>query len=325
MTPCASVVIPTYRRPDELERCLHALAGQMLGGRYEVIVADDAAGDATRDQVSRLVERFAANSACLRYVAVRGSHGPAAARNAGWRAARSEIIAFTDDDCLPDADWLAAGIRAIEAGADAVTGRTIVPLGSEPPTDFERETARLGEAEFLTANCFCLRSALEAVGGFDERFTTAWREDSDLHFTLLREGYRLVDEPEAVVVHPVRRAPWGVSLRQQCKSQFNALLYKKHPELYRRRIQPRPPLHYYAAIGSLAMAVIGAADRRRPVALAGAALWSIATARFCRRRMVDTSHRPAHVAEMVVTSAAIPPLSIFWRLRGAVRFRVAFV
>src|SRR4051812_29868840 len=187
MSVCASVVVPTCHRPELLDRCLAALATQALaGGRYEVIVADDAASAATRCQVERQAERFAATGERLRYLAVCGNHGPAAARNAGWRAAHGEVVAFTDDDCLPDAYWLATGLRAVEAGADAASGRIVVPLASSPPTDYERDAAHLAEAEFATANCFCRRSVLVAIGGFDERFTAAWREDSDLHFSLLR-------------------------------------------------------------------------------------------------------------------------------------------
>src|SRR5690606_30571680 len=119
--------------------------------------------------------------------AVTGRHGPAAARNVGWRAARCEVVAFTDDDCIPDPGWLAAGTRAVEQGFAAATGRVVVPL-PDAPTDYERDAAGLARAEFVTANCFCRRSVLEALGGFDERFSAAWREDSDLHFALLRAG-----------------------------------------------------------------------------------------------------------------------------------------
>jgi hypothetical protein len=115
----------------------------------------------------------------------------------------------------------------------------------------------------------------------------------------------IVHEPSAVVIHPIRPAPWGVSLKQQRKSQFNALLYKNHPDLYRERIHPAHPVPNYATVGSLALAATGAAT-------------------FCARRLRGTSYRPAHIAEMVVTSTAIPTLSIFWRLRGAIKFRVLF-
>ncbi len=322
MSVHVSVVVPTYRRPDLLHRCLSALVAQEFEpAAYEIIVADDAASDEMRRSVEKWSELARPG---LRYVSVTGSHGPAAARNAGWRAARGEVIAFTDDDCVPDPGWLKAGAAAFTAGVAAATGRLRMPV-PEPPTDYERNEAGLGTAEFITANCFCRRSVLEAVGGFDERFGMAWREDSDLHFTLLERGHWIARAPEALVVHPLRPGWWGISLRQQRKALYNALLYKKHPLLYRQRIQRWPPWHYYAsaaAVGGAVSALLAGA----PALAAGAgAVWSVLVARFCARRLWGTSHAARHVAEMVVTSALIPLLSIYWRLRGAVRFRVLFL
>lgn len=312
-----SIVIPTYRRPDLLARCLAALAAQDLpAGDYEVLVADDAASDATRAQVERL------GSPAVRYVAVTGRHGPAAARNAGWRAARGGVIAFTDDDTVPAPGWASAGLGAFDRDPElaAAAGRTDVPLPAAP-TDYERNESGLATAEFITANCFVRRSVLEAVGGFDERFRTAWREDSDLQFNLLERGLKLVKVPDAAIVHPVRPAKWGVSLRQQRKTQYDALLYKKHPELYRKRIRARPPWNYYAIVGCFAVATVAGAVEAVPVALAGGAAWLGLTARFAARRLAGNSRAARHVAEMAVTSAAIPFLSLFWRLYGAVKFR----
>jgi len=315
----ASVVIPTYRRPDLLARCLAAVTAQDLDpAEYEVIVADDAADDATRRQLEAAA--MTAGPA-VRYVAVTGNDGPAAARNRGWHAARGDVIAFTDDDTVPGPGWLRAGLAAIAAGADAVTGRTVVPL-PPAPTDYERNESGLERGEFVTANCFVRRDALKAVGGFDERFTAAWREDSDLHFALLERGCRIVRAADAVVVHPVRPAPWGVSLRLQRKGRFDALLYRKHPRLYRERIGPGRPRDYYAVVAALAVGAIAAADGWWWPAAAAGAVWLALTGRFAARRLRGTSHAPRHVAEMVVTSALIPPLSLYWRLYGAVRFRV---
>src|SRR5690242_8571974 len=127
-----SVVVPTFRRPALLDRCLRALSGQDLG-EFEVIVADDEAAPATRARVAAWARRFPAP---LRYLAVTGPHGPAAARNAGWRAAHGEILAFTDDDCVPEPSWLREGLAALAGGAAAASGRVVVPL-PEPPTDYE--------------------------------------------------------------------------------------------------------------------------------------------------------------------------------------------
>jgi GT2 family glycosyltransferase len=318
-----SVVVPTYRRPDLLGRCLAALAAQGFDpAAYEMLVADDAASDATRAQV----EAFATTARpSVRYVPVTGPHGPAAARNTGWRAARGSVIAFTDDDCLPDRGWLAAGVGVLERDPElaAVTGQVVVPLPARP-TDCERDTAGLERAEFVTANCFCRCDVLDRLGGFDERFTAAWREDSDLHFRLLEAGAKLLKVPDAVVVHPVRPGRWGISLRQQRKILFDALLYKKHPALYRSLIRRRPRWDYYAVTAALAATATAAATGATVPALVLGGLWALWTGRFCLRRLRGTSHAPRHVAEMVVTSALIPPLAVFWRLVGAVKYRVFF-
>ena len=234
------------------------------------------------------------------------------------------MIAFTDDDCISDPAWLAAGSKAIHEGATGVSGRIIMPL-PEDPTDYELNAAGLATSEFVTANCFYLRSALEAVGGFDERFAMAWREDGDLWLTFIGRGEALVSAEDAVVTHPLRPAPWGVSLSQQRKSQYNALLYKKHPVLYRQRVQPGPPRDYYAIVGSIVAFLLGAVCRRPLVALASIVIWARLTGQFIARRLRGTSRRPAHIAEMVVTSALIPPLAVYWRLRGAIAYRVRFL
>src|SRR6185312_10994877 len=125
----------------------------MAADSYEVLIADDAASDATRRQIEQLAEK---TSRIIRYLPVTEAHGPAAARNLGWRVAGAPIIAFTDDDTVPDPGWLTAGAGTLERHADlaAVTGQVIVPLPPRP-TDYQRNESGLESAEFVTANCFC--------------------------------------------------------------------------------------------------------------------------------------------------------------------------
>jgi GT2 family glycosyltransferase len=318
MTPSVSVVVPTRGRPDLLARCLAAAATQTLPRRcYEIIVVADGPDAATRAALERADPR-------VRYIELERHRGPAAARNVGWRAAAAPLIAFTDDDTVPDRNWLAAGLAAIAAGCDAAAGRVVLPLPIDA-TDYERDAARLADAEFVTANCFVKTAMLQRIGGFDERFTLAWREDSDLQFALLAEGAVVRRAPAAVVVHPVRPAGWGVSLKQQRKVAFDALLYKKHPQLYRQRIRRMPRFDYYAAVALLGAAVTAGTLGAGAFAAVASGGWLAVTARFCALRLAGTRRDWRHIGEMLVTSAVIPPVAVFWRLVGAARFRVVFL
>jgi len=326
MRVCVSVVVPTFKRPDLLERCLAALVAQNFDpATYEIIIVDDADSQETRQQVACWSQQMQPCGHTIYYLPVTGiPHGPAAARNRGWRAAAGEVIAFTDDDCVPDTDWLKAGVAAFADTIVGASGRVIVPL-PDKPTDYEYNTAQLEQCEFATANCFYCRNALASVGGFDEHFTAPWREDSDLFFTLLEREAKCVAVPDAVVLHPVRPARWGTCLQQQRKSMFNALLYKKHPHLYRQKIQATPPWQYYSIVVALLFVLLGLAKHTRFLVFGGLGIWGWLTGRFFLQRLRHTSHAPHHIMEMLVTSLVIPPLAIAWRLWGAVKFRVFFL
>ncbi|RCW72485.1 glycosyltransferase family 2 protein [Pseudorhodoferax soli] len=320
--PAIAVVIATCRRPALLRRCLQALLAQQgLARDWEIVVVDDGPCADTE----ALVQALAATCKRprLRYARAQGTRGPAGARNTGWRSTRAPVVAFTDDDTVPAPDWLAEGLRALDDGLVAAGGRVVVPVDG-PPTDHARMTQGLERAEFVTANAFVRRSALLGVGGFDTRFTRAWREDSDLQFALL-ERYGGVGRAErAVVVHPVRPVRWGISMAQQANVYFDALLFAKHPDLYRSRIRRHPPWLYGLIVASALGAAGAALAGQGPLAGALAALALAGCLVFALRRLRGASHAPAHVAEMLVTSLAIPFLACYWRLRGAWRFRTLF-
>jgi len=320
-----SVVVPTYKRPRMLARCLAALVMQSLPpAAYEIIVCDDGCDVDTYEVIASRAAELEAAGYRIVYVPVIDTRGPAGARNRGFSVSRGEIIAFTDDDTVPDRRWLERGLAAMRDGASAVSGRIQVPLPADP-TDYELDAAGLSRSEFATANCFVHRDVFELAGGFDTRFTSAWREDSDLQFSILRAGGTIERADDAVVLHPVRPAHFGVSVSQQRKSQFDALLYKKHRMLYRTRVTPRRPWLYYAIVGCGAAALLASMSGSPPFAIVFGVAWAALTASFAWQRLRATSHAAPHVVEMIVTSVAIPPLSLFWRLYGALKFRVAFL
>ncbi|HEX6006955.1 MAG TPA: glycosyltransferase, partial [Burkholderiales bacterium] len=297
-----SVVVPTRARPVLLARCLKTLCSQTLApAHYEIIIVDDGPDRETRRTVETCAASLAGRGPFLHYVASNGPHGPAAARNRGWKLARGGIVAFTDDDTEPDANWLAAGLAAFDGETDAVSGRIVVPL-PPAPTDYEFDVAGLARAEFATANVFCRKSVLTRIEGFDERFPLAWREDSDLQFRLLRAGASIRKAGDAVVVHPVRAAGWGVSLRQQKKVMFDVLLYREHPRLYRDRIRRAPRWDYYITVAALLIGAAALALGADSVVIAAAAVWTSMTVWLCAKRLRHSSRRLRHIAEIMVTS-----------------------
>ncbi len=317
--PLISVVVPTYKRPDLLQRCLSALLVQSLPhDNFEIIVCDDGPSQQARD-VAMLANRRGNGRPSVRYLEVLATQGPAGARNLGWRNARAPIIAFTDDDTIPEPGWLQAGLEGMASGVQAAVGRIVMPLPARA-SDYERDAARLCEAEFATANCFVRREALEAVQGFDERFTQAWREDSDLHFSLIEKGFNVAPIPRAIVIHPIRPARFAASIGMQKKVMFDVLLYRKFPALYRQRIRSGPPWFYLSVTLALFLAVAGFLAGESALGAAALSLWALMTLGFFIRRLGLSAFTLRNISELLVSSVLIPPLSVFWRAVGAARF-----
>ena len=209
-----SVIIPARDAGRTLGACLDAVAAQMAAPAHEVIVVDDASVDHT-PQLAQ------SHPAVTRVIAGPG-HGSYAARNAAAALATGELLAFTDSDCVPDSGWLAAGVHAIERGADLVGGEVVAVVADGPPNAWERydRAVYLRQDELVrerfaaTANLFVRREVVDDLGGFD----ASLRSGGDYEFgqRATGAGYRLVYAPEASVVHRPRaslRETWRLHRR----------------------------------------------------------------------------------------------------------------
>jgi HAD superfamily hydrolase (TIGR01662 family) len=283
------VVIPTAGRPS-LSRLLDALKRGRGPRPGRVVVADG-----------------------------RG-RGPAAARNAGWRACRSEWVAFLDDDVVPETWWaaeLAADLEAVGPEVGAVQGQIRVPRPSgRRPTDWERNVGGLEAARWATADMAYRRSALLAVNGFDERFPRAYREDTDLGLRVTEAGWRIVRGRRAVQ-HPAGPADRWVSVRRQAGNADDALMDALHGDGWRERGgAPRGTRRRHlatAALGSLALL-----PPARPLATAA---WAAMTADLARRRISPGPRDREEVFTMSLTSAALPFAATAHWLHGVARAR----
>jgi glycosyltransferase involved in cell wall biosynthesis len=223
------VVVATYERPHLLGRLVAALEAQEGVGPFEVIVVDDASRDDTWDHLEGLTR---AARVPIQPFRLPRNRGPATARNVGWRAARAPLVAFTDDDCVPQPGWLAAIVEALEQ-ADLVQGCTLPdPAQAAGHGPFSRSLQVSSETGFYqTANMGYHRRLLERLGGFDERFRHPTGEDTDLAWRARDSGAQSAFEPTAVVHHDVRPSSFLTQIRDTGRWEGVVLAVRLHPSL----------------------------------------------------------------------------------------------
>ncbi|WP_433221795.1 glycosyltransferase family 2 protein [Dactylosporangium sp. CS-047395] len=265
----------------------------------------------------------------LLVVADHARRGPAAARNTGWQEATGEWVVFLDDDVIPEPGWCTRLRADLDVGSEVggVQGRVRVPRPTgRRPTDWERATIGLEHGAWITADMAYRRAALEAVGGFDERFPRAFREDAELAHRVRRAGWEL-RRGRRTVTHPVRpESPW-VSLRTQRGNADDALLRRLYGRDWRQRLEIPPGRRArHALITAAAAATVAAAllpGRWHRVAAGPALIWAVGTAEFAAARIAPGPGNPAEVAAMAATSVLIPPLAVGHWLAGRWRWRAA--
>jgi glycosyltransferase involved in cell wall biosynthesis len=258
-SPDVSVVVATHGRADRLERLLAGLRAQTLPReRFEAIVVDDGSRDRTPSVLAAESERA---ELALRTIRHPRNAGRAAAREDGWRAARADLVAFIDDDCVPARDWLEAGIEASSgAGGSIVQGRTEPdPAERDRLGPFSRTiTVTAYDPAFQTCNIFYPRAILERVGGFDVAAfgRVHGGEDSDLAWRAIDAGADAVFSPRPLVHHAVHRLGPAGNLRL-CAG-WSLLAYARHPELRRAHFTAGvfwKPTHLWLARALVALAL----------------------------------------------------------------------
>lgn len=264
--PQFSIVVPTANRPEALRQCLLRLAAGGQRGMalcnvatgvasdagagvrsYEVIVSDD--GD---DADARTL--IAGEFPWIRWT-TGPRRGPAANRNRGAAAALGEWLAFTDDDCLPDPDWLIAFAEAAGPDDHVLEGRTYADRAVAGP----HEVAPVNEhgGKLWSCNFAIRRNVFAALGGFDERFRFNCMEDVELRHRLGLQRVPVRFVPRASVCHPVR----AVSKANAHRNHLEALrlFLALHPEVHRL-----PFVRHFARSALLAcVAAIEAMSRGR--------------------------------------------------------------
>lgn len=322
--PAVTVVVPSHERELRLRWLLNALEEQTLPrGAWELVVVHDSRDDGTEEL---LRDHPLAAAGVLRHHRLPAGTGlPSRQRNVGWRDARADLVAFTDDDCRPDPGWLAGMLAAARGNPGAIV------QGAVRPDPFESEILAAPHARTIeveppgpfaqTCNILYPRGLLERVGGFEERFRLMAGEDTDLYERSRASGAPHVGAPDAVVYHAVESSSVVGAVKRSVRWGDLAYVVKQHPHV-RERLElgvfwRRSHVLLAAALGGSA-----AVATRAPGAAALA--WLPYAAHVVRRH----GRRPRALAKGALEAPgrlAIDATEMAVLARGSVRYRTLFL
>lgn len=242
-----SVVIPTHNRKKLLKRTIESLISQTLSkSESEIIIVDDGSTDRTEEYVKNTIKKSRVK---IKYIRNAISKGPAAVRNIGIKNASGKILAFTDDDCVPDKDWLENALAYFNnkkvVGVEGLTYSK--KKHGNAPVRLRREHYLAG---YMTCNMFYRKDVLIRVGLFDETFGRPLREDTDIAWRVIEEGEIPFAKDVRVYHPPVFKNKVAASF------MYDVLLAKKHPKKYKEfvkynAISKIPQYIYGTTIGML--------------------------------------------------------------------------
>jgi GT2 family glycosyltransferase len=210
--------------------------------------------------------------------------GPATARNLGIRNARAEILAMTDSDTRPDSSWLRLLVEALESDPEAAGVEGLVRASNEGQYDPLGEgPTNLEGGVFLTCNMAYRRSALEAVGGFDETFPYPAYEDTDLAARITESGKRILWEPRAIMLHPQRPLTLRTVFKKLRHWEYVLLMGLRYGYLGWKKYPTRHPRLRVAVLSTVALPlsklrIAAKWSLRRPIAALKLALFGVCEA-----------------------------------------------
>ena len=235
-----AVIVPAHRAAAFIDVCLEGLERQTLDSRRFAVHVVDSGADHTAEIVQRRVQGWGGR---LHYHRAPPGSGPAEKRNLGARRADSRYLAFTDADCIPEPEWLAAGLRRLCLGASLVAGRTLEPVDAFGHRFDHRVVVEDHSPLYESCNVLYDATSFSAAGGFPtalfERTGEVFGEDAELAWSVRRSGGVAVFAPDCVVRHQVVESSYAQHLRRQWRARLFPLLVRRVPELRTELLRAR--------------------------------------------------------------------------------------
>lgn len=311
-----SVVVPTHNRPQQLKRLLDSLIKQSLSSSVFEVIVVPSPNDSGLTLLKETAENLKITLRVLElpndpYKGRSASHK----RNEGARVAKGQWLAFIDDDCTADPNWLSAATALTrDSEIFGIEGLTQIPK-PEKETYTYKGLKRLSNAGgYQTCNMFYKRKDFLDIGGFDLNFPF-YLEDTDLAWSFLDRGKKIVFAPQCVVSHPVPAPEVKRLIDGAVRARKIPYLYKKHPDLFKKsHIQPlsRSQMGYlglYAMLVPLLVLLPASAPYALGVFFALHLLYCVKLLRGCSFTLKE-------FLGMFFYLLLTPPIAFFQLLRG---------
>jgi len=253
-----SIVVPFYNAGVSILNLINSIFKVDYPiNKFELILVNDGSTDNSIAIIKKHLESAIKNGYQVQLICLEENLGPAAARNKGISSARGNIVAFTDADCIVDSKWLKYITAAFKEQCIAgVFGKIVT---DKENLLFPLEVAPVGH-KYITANCAYRKKVLLEVGGFDERFKHPFREDTDIALEIIKRGYQIVFEENAIVYHPFRKNNLKQIIKEAFMHQYDVLLYKKHSKMAAQAMESswfsKPILGPFSSLFFILIAVV---------------------------------------------------------------------
>lgn len=233
-----SVVIPVYNDQKRIKRVLESLRKQTYKEPFEIIVVNDYSTDETKE----IAKKYA------KVITNEKNKGPAFSRNKGIKAAKGEIIAFTDSDCIVANNWLeeidnvmkskkmSALMGYVKIPKSTFIGEAIsaigYPAGGSLGYDKMYEVSKEGLTNHIsTCNCAIRKAVFEKEGLFDETYPTPGREDTEFAIRIWKNKHKILYAKNVKIIHEPRTSIRSVYNMNFARGRGTYHFKKKVPEM----------------------------------------------------------------------------------------------
>ncbi len=218
-----SVVISVYNRKDLMKKTIDAMLRSDYKN-YEIVAVDGGSTDGTLE----MLNAYAKKSKRLK-ILVDKTPGRNAARNTGIDMAKGEIVIFVDSDCIVEKNWMEEIVKPFsDKSVGGVIGRTAADKKGLFWYHMENDYL-----QFIGHNSAYRMSIIKKIGGFDKRFKIA-REDTDLAWSVIESGYKMVYCEKARMTHISKKVSVFYRIKNQRTFLYDGLLIRKHAKLYKK-------------------------------------------------------------------------------------------